>query len=329
VTQTLTFACVRTDRTEAFFTGAVKPEGINLAPLALTPPDIFPRALRRAEFDVTELSASSYLVQLSRGTSEYVALPVFLSRSFRFDSIYVRGDSAIAVPSDLAGCRMGTPEFQMTAGVWARGILQDHFGVDPRSMTYVTAGLNLAGRRERIKIDPAPGYRIEPAGDGETLDGLLKKGAIDAVMAPEPPASFLDGSGGARRLFGDVRAAEAAFFKATHVFPIMHLLAVRKTLIEAQPELARSLYDAFVAARDAGYRKLAAMARATSLPLMLPFLASDFEETTRALGKDFWPYGITANRPTLEALCQYSHDQGLSARPISADEMFVEALLNT
>ena len=158
----LTFACGRTDRTEALFSGAVSPAAARLAMLALPPSEIFPRALNRAEFDVCELSASSYLVQASRGESEYVAIPAFLSRSFRLDAIYVRSDREIETPADLAERRVGTPEFQMTAGVWVRGILKDQFGLDPRRMSYVTGGLNVAGRRERIRIEPAPGFRVDP-----------------------------------------------------------------------------------------------------------------------------------------------------------------------
>jgi 4,5-dihydroxyphthalate decarboxylase len=285
--------------------------------------------LKRAEFDVTELSASSYLVQLSRGASEYVALPVFLSRAFRFDSLYVRADDSVVSPKDLIGRRIGTPEFQMTAGVWARGILQDGFGVASRSMTYVTAGLNVPGRRERIKLDPAPGFVIEPAGDEETLDSLLMRGSIDAIMAPEPPASFLDGSGRTRRLFDNIREAESELFRTTGIFPIMHLLAIRRAVLDTRPDLARILFDAFVAARDEGYRRLEAMSRATSLPLMLPFLGSDVADTRRILGADFWPYGVNANRTTLEALCRYSFDQGLSARSMSVAELFAESLLKT
>jgi 4,5-dihydroxyphthalate decarboxylase len=325
----LTFACGRTDRTEAFFTGEVKPAGVVMAPLALPPPEIFPRALNRAEFDVTELSASSYLVQVSRGVSEYVALPVFLSRSFRFDALYVRDDRGIEIPSDLRGKVIGTPEFQMTAGLWLRGILQEHFGLDHRDASYVTGGLNVAGRKERIKITPGPGVSIRPIGEEDTLNDLLARGEIDAILAPEPPMCFRDGSAPVRRLFRDSRAAEKEYFAQSKVFPIMHLVAVRRSLIDARPELACALYNAFVAARDSGYRNLQGMANAGTLPLMLPWLQSELAATKSAMGTDFWPYGVRANRRTLEALCNYSLDQSLSDRPVAIEELFAESLQDT
>ncbi|WP_131833737.1 ABC transporter substrate-binding protein [Ancylobacter aquaticus] len=295
----------------------------------MPPPEIFPRALKRAEFDVTELSASSYLVHLSRGVSEYVALPVFLSRFFRFDSIYVRADRGIDAPADLRGKVVGTPEFQMTAGVWVRGILQEHFGLDHRSVRYVTGGLNLAGRKERIPLAPGPGQDIRPIDPAETLNALLARGEIDAVVAPEPPACFLDGSAPVRRLFPDSRAAEQAYFAASGIFPIMHLVAVRRSLVDADPTLAGRLFKAFVLARDAGYRRLEAMANAGSLPLMLPWLQVELANTRKALGHDHWPYGFEANRAAIEALCRYSFDQSLSARAVAPEELFDPRVLTT
>jgi len=329
MTQILTFACGRNDRTEAIFTGEAKPEGAVLSPINLPPPEIFPRALKRAEFDVTELSASSYVVQLSRGVSEYVALPVFLSRHFRFDSLYVRTDRGIEEPADLKGKTLGTPEFQMTAGLWVRGILQERFGLDHRDVSYVTGGLNVAGRKERIRIEPGPGQSIRPAGDSVTLNELLASGELDGVLAPEPPLCFRDGSAPVRRLFSDTKAAERDYFATSGIFPIMHLVAVRRALVEAAPDLPQRLYQAFVAARDIGYRRIESMANAPTLPLMLPWLGSELADTKSALGTDYWPYGVKANRATLEALCRYSHDQSLAARAVAVDELFPDALLDT
>jgi 4,5-dihydroxyphthalate decarboxylase len=252
-----------------------------------------------------------------------------LSRSFRFDALYVREDRGIEVPSDLKGKVIGTPEFQMTAGLWLRGILQEHFGLDHRDVSYVTGGLNVAGRKERIKIAPGPGVSLRPIGEQETLNDLLARGEIDAVLAPEPPMCFRDGSAPVRRLFRDSRAAEKSYFAESKAFPIMHLVAVRKRLIEERPELACALYNAFVAARDSGYRSLQGMANAGTLPLMLPWLQSELADTKSALGNDFWPYGIKANRPTLDALCSYSLDQSLSARPVAIEELFAGPLQDT
>ena len=329
MTQILTFACGRNDRTEAIFTGDVRPDGAVLSPVNLPPSEIFPRALKRAEFDITELSASSYVVQLSRGVSEYVALPVFLSRHFRFDSIYVRSDRGIESPADLKGKTLGTPEFQMTAGLWMRGILQEKYGLDHRDVSYVTGGLNQPGRKERIRIEPGPGQRIRPAGDDVTLNELLARGDIDAIQAPEPPLCFRNGSAPVKRLFPDPKAAEIDYFTASGIFPIMHLVAVRRALVEAAPDLPQRLYDAFVKARDTGYSRLDSMANAGTLPLMLPWLGAELTQTKSILGKDFWPYGVNANRKPLEALCRYSHDQSLAARAVNVDELFPDTLLGT
>jgi 4,5-dihydroxyphthalate decarboxylase len=326
---TLTFACGRTDRTQALFDGTVSVAGCGLAMLALPPSEIFPRALNRAEFDICELSASSYLVQVSRGTSEYVALPVFLSRSFRLDAVYIRTDRGIASPGDLAGRRVGTPEFQMTAGLWVRGILQDRYGLDPRSMKHVTGGLNSPGRKERIRIEPGPGFDITPAGDGDTLNAMLARGDIDAVIAPEPPSCWRDGSAPVIRLFPDDRAAALSYFADTGIHPIMHLVAVRRAVLERIPGLASRLFDALVEARNAGYRRLEQMATGPTLALMLPFLASELEATRRAMGDDYWPYGIAANRPALEALCRYSVEQSLSAQPVAPMDLFATELAST
>ncbi len=325
----LTFACGRSDRTKALFDGSVRAAGLDLAMLALPPSEIFPRALTRAEFDVCELSASSYVVQLSRGESQYVALPVFLSRSFRLDAIYVRDDRDISCPADLGGRKLGTPEFQMTAGLWARGILKDRYGLDPRSMAWTTGGLNASGRKERIPITPGPGYRITPAPEGRSLNDLLQEGVLDGVIAPEPPSCFRNADAGVRRLFADPRAEEKAYFEQSGIFPIMHLVAVRRSVLESRPDIAVALYEALVAARDDGYRRLEAMAAAPSLPIMLPFLAAEIAETRRIMGADHWPYGVAANSATIEALCRHSADQGLSARPVSPDELFFETLRST
>ena len=328
-TPTLTFACGRTDRSEALFDGSVAVEAARLSMLALPPSEIFPRALNRAEFDVCELSASSYLVQVSRDACAYRALPVFLSRSFRLDAIYVRSDRGIETATNLSGRTVGTPEFQMTAGLWVRGILQDGFGLDPRSVDYVTGGLNQPGRQERIRIDPAPGYRIAPIPEGETLNALLADGRIDAIIAPEPPMCFREESAPVKRLFADPRTAEQGYFAKTGIFPVMHLVAVRTEVLARHPGLARALFDALLAARDAGYRRLDAMADAPTLPIMLPFLSAELAATRRVLGADFWPYGFRRNEMTLEALCRYSSQQGLSAKEVAPRDLFVPDLIET
>jgi 4,5-dihydroxyphthalate decarboxylase len=319
---TLTLGCTASDRTRPFADGRVNIPGITLVPVFLPPTELFPRAVGDAPFDVTELSAATQLVQLSRGTARYVALPVFPSRSFRFDSLYGNAESGINEPADLIGRRIGVPEYQMTMAVWLRGILQDHFGIDFRSMQHVTGGVDRPGRKERVPLDLPPEVDCTPAPEGRSLDDLLLAGEIDALMAPSPPSSFRDGDSRVRRLFADSKAAERAYHAATGMFPVMHMVGLRRELQEARPDLATALIAAFTDAKDAAMADLRAMQRQPVLPLSLPWLSNAIDETFHIMGSDPWSYGLNANRREIEALCRYAHEQLLTPTELSTEDVF-------
>lgn len=310
------------DRTRALHRGEIVVKGYHLASIALPPSELFPRAFQRAEFDISEISASTQLIALSRGTADYVALPVFLSRSFRFDAIYVHAESKIERPEDLAGRIIGIPEFQMTAAVWVRGILQDRYGVDLKSIRYRTGGLNQSGRRERIPLQLPAGWLVDPIPQNVALNQMLVDGAIDAIIAPNAPSAFEDGNGCVRRLFSDPGKEERAYFSDTGIFPVMHTLGLRRTLYERYPELADGLIAAFTEAKDHAFKELDHGLKLPAAPVSLPWLSDELQRTRAILGNDPWPYGMVSNRRAIETLCRYAWEQGLLDRPVSPDELF-------
>ena len=313
----LTFACESYDRIRALQDGRVRPEGIDLNIVALPVEETFYRQARYREFDVSEMSLSSYLLTLDLDEPPFVALPVFPSRMFRHQSIYVNRDSGIREPADLIGKRVGVPEYQLTAVVWQRGILAEHHGVPVKSVRYFTGGMEQAGRVEKLKLNLPPEISVTPIGPDRTLSGLLAAGELDAIYAAGEPAGF-----GAlpqvRRLFEDFQSAETDYFRKTGIFPIMHVIAVKRALFEQRPWIARSLTKAFGAALDIAYADLA---QRNALKVMLPWLAKHLDDTTSVLGPRYWDYGLEANRRVLETFSRYSHEQGLAAKLRPAEEI--------
>lgn len=310
----ISLAANATDRVAALVDGRVPVPGVNLTTLLLPVEEIFLRAFRAAEFDVTELSLSSYAVSVDRGDAAYVALPVFPSRAFRHNGIWIRTDGSVQSPRDLVGRRVGVPEYQMTAALWIRGMLDDDFGVAHDRVAYRTGGLYTAGRSEKIAIAP-PGVDIAPLSSG-TLSEALHSGEIDALYSPYPPAGAADGA--VRRLWTDTREVEADYFRRTGIFPIMHVFAIRRDVVERHRWLPAVLTEAFTASKD---RALAALAKGGSLAASLPFGFSEVEWTRELMGEDYWPYGVEANRVVLEAAVRYLHRQGLTSRELSIDEL--------
>lgn len=283
---------------------------------------LFPVAVQEARFDVTELSVSSYVLQLSRGESAYTAIPAFISRAFRHNGFYVRAGSGIDRPEDLAGRTVGVPEYQMTAALWMRGILADDHGVRAGDIRWRTGALDAGVRRERLALALPEGMQVEPIADGQTLQDLLLAGEIDGLLAPKPPGAFLDGDPRLVRLFPDPEATERAWHARTGFFPIMHLVALRRSLAEAHPWLPGALMAAFTAARDRAVDRLRDVWLGSANRLSLPWLGASMERTLAAMGPDYWRYGVEANRAELEAICRYSVDQHLAARHVGVDEMF-------
>lgn len=326
---TLTLACAPYDRVRPLFDGRVRVEGVEIVPVPLASEQSFPRAVQRAEFDASELSLSSQLLQVSRGEGDYVALPVFVSRAFRHGAIYLRRDAGIAGPKDLEGRLVGIPEYQMTLGLWVRGILADEHGVDVNGIRYRTAGTNAAGRRERLPLELPAGMDVAPLGEGDTLNAALLRGALDAVFSPTPPDAFAAGDPRVVRLFPDPKAAEIAYHARTGFHPIMHVIGVRAAVLARDPGLARRLYEGFAEAKRVAVAEWDRALRASAPPAMIPWLPQAWEEARAVLGPDPWTYGVSANRAELEAVLRWSAAQHLARRRLAIEEVFAPGTLDT
>lgn len=315
----LTLACWNYDRIAALGDGRVTAEGIDLNLLTLDVEETFFRMLRHREFDAAEMSLSSYCVGLGRGSTDFVALPVFPSRFFRHSCIFVSARSGIETPADLVGKRIGVPEYQMTAPVWIRGILQDEYGIDPASVSYFTGGEETPGREEKLKLNLPERFRLTPIGPDQTLARMLADGEIDALYTARAPSTFTTEPDAVRRLFPDFVTREQDWFARTGIFPIMHVIALRRDVYEANRWIARALMKAFAQAKALAQAELHISA---SLKTMLPWQIAMVEETTRTMGEDWWPYGVDANRAVLETFTRYHHEQGLSPRQLAVEELF-------
>jgi 4,5-dihydroxyphthalate decarboxylase len=315
----LTLACWDYDRTRALADGRVSPEGIDLNFLPLHVEETFFRMLRNREFDVAEMSLSSYCVSLMREDPAFVAIPVFPSRFFRHSCIFVSARSGIREPKDLVGKRVGVPEYQMTAPVWIRGILADEYDVDPASVTYLTGGEEEPGRDEKLKLNLPDRFKVTPIGPEQTLSAMLADGEIDALHTARTPSTFYSRPDDVRRLFPDFVAAEKDYFRRTGLFPIMHVVAIRRSVYEANRWIAQSLFKAFQQAQAVTYENLAVTSAMTT---MLPWQVAAVEEARTELGDDWWPYGVARNRAVLDTFLRYHHEQGLSARRLTVEELF-------
>ena len=326
---TLTLATWDHDRALPIHDGTIPVPGVTIDATILPTSKLFPIAAQEARFDVTEMSLSTYILQLSQGTTPYTAIPVFLSRAFRHNGFFARQGSGITSPADLAGRVVGVPEYQMTAGLWMRGILQDEYGVDLSSIRWRTGALDEGVRRERLALSLPPGMVVDPIEDGETLQDLLLDGRIDAVLAPKPPAAFLAGDPRIVRLVPDPETAEADYYRRTGFFPIMHIVAVRQSLIDANPGLAMALFDAFLAAKRLAVARLHDVWLGSANRMTLPWMGAGLERTLAVMGDDYWSYGYAANRDELDAICRYSSEQYLAARAVRPEELFHPSVLAT
>jgi hypothetical protein len=315
----LTLACGDYDRTRALEDGSIRADGIELNYLRLPVEETFFRMIRHREFDVAEMSLSSYVVSLQSDPSPFVAIPVFTSRMFRHGAIYVNAAAGLEDPRDLRGRTVGTPEFQVTAGVWIRGILAEHHGVPIDSVTYVTGGQETPGRIEKATLDLGGRVDVRPADAGRTLSEMLVAGEIDALYTPRIPAPFAAGDARVRRLFPDVVGAEQAYFRDTGIFPIMHVIVIRRDVYETSPWVAQSLVKAFGLAKRHGMRDLY---DSSALRFMLPWMNHQLEEAWTLLGEDFWSYGLQPNDDVLSTFLRYHHEQGLSGRQWQPEELF-------
>lgn len=311
------------DRMRPLVDGAVQIDGVDPQFMLLDPEEIFFRAFRHQDFDVCELSMSSYSVKTAAGDCPYVAVPVFPSRAFRHTSVYVRTDR-IKQPSDLKGRRVGLPEYQLTANVWVRMFLEEDHGIKPSDVTWVRGGYEMAGRVEKIALDLPPDVRVESVGPDETISGLLASGALDAVIGPRAPSCFERGHPHVGYLFADPQRAAADWYRRTRLFPIMHTLGIRRTLAERHPWLPGAVAKAF------GKSKAAALAKlgdTSATKVTLPFVEEQLRAARELMGEDFWAYGLEPNRHVLQRFLQRHFDEGLSSRLLKPEELFHPASL--
>jgi 4,5-dihydroxyphthalate decarboxylase len=305
------------DRVRPLIDGAVAIDGVDPTFMTLVPEEIFFRAFRHAEFDICELSMSSFTVKTAQGDNPYVGVPAFLSRAFRHTSIYVRTDR-VRAPADLKGRKIGVPEYQLTANVWARAILEDDHGVKPADVTWVRGGIETPGRPEKISIDLPKEIKIESAPDGSTISQLLERGDIDGFMAPRPP--FIPGGNPhVGWLFADPTAAAKDYYRRTRIFPIMHMVGVRRTIAERHPWLPAAVLKAFAQAKAVALAKLS---DTSATKVTLPFVEEQLKAARALMGEDFWSYGVASNRHVIEAFLRHHHGQGLSPRRLAVEELF-------
>jgi 4,5-dihydroxyphthalate decarboxylase len=305
------------DRTFPLFAGAVPTPGLALRYFHLGIEDLFHRQSQNGEFDVAEYSLGAHLGSLESPDYDFVGLPIFPLKTFRHSAIYVHRDSGIQTPADLHGRLVGTPEWSMTASLWARGILAEHYGVDLTRLGWRTGGLDTPGRKEKSKLVHAARYDIAPLGADDTLGAAFLEGRLDALITARPPAAFA-GRPEVRRLFEDYPAEERAFFKATSIFPIMHIVVARRQLVEANPWLPSSLRNAFDLARQTALSRL----RTTGFNVATLAWAGNYAQDEAALMGDAFANGIEENRAALEAVCRYALDQGFLSRAHRPEQLF-------
>jgi 4,5-dihydroxyphthalate decarboxylase len=314
------------DRVRPLVDGIVPIDGVAPIFMALGPEEIFFRAFRHAELDIAELSLSSFTVRTARGDNPYVGVPVFPSRVFRHGGVYIRTDRGIRTPADLKGRRVGLGEYQLTANVWIRAFLEDDFGVAPSAIHWVRGGIEEPGRLEKIAVRLPPDVTVSEAPTGRTLSEMLAAGEIDALIGPRTPSAMALPGSKIGWLFPDPRAAAIDSYRRTGHYPIMHLIGVRRTLVERHPWLPATLLKAFSQAKDVAMERLA---DTSASKVMVPFLDQLLAEAHDLLGPDLWPYGVEANRRCLEYFLAQHHNQGLSERLVDLAELFPPSTFET
>lgn len=322
----LTIAFSDYDRVAALSGGLVQPDGIDLNFLTLPVEETFFRMARHAEFDVAEMSLSSYCMTLARDPVPFIAIPVFPSRVFRHGSMFVSTKSGIERPEQLAGKRIGYPEYQMTAPVWMRGILADEHGVKPSDVLHFSGGVEQPGRIEKLKLNLPPSIRWQAIAPEQTLATMLADGEVDALLAARPPSTLYSRPDDVRRLFPNHADDERAYYKRTGIFPIMHTVVIRRELYQSQRWIAQSLLKAFTLAQRKTYDDLN---ESHAFKAMLPWLPAHVAEARTLMGDDWWPYGFEANRHVLDTFLRYHHEQGLSAERLAPEQLFAPESLET
>jgi 4,5-dihydroxyphthalate decarboxylase len=321
----LTIAVSRYDHVNDLLTGIVPVEGVDLNALDLPLHDIFFRFIHFSDFDIAELSFAKYVSMISQSDDRFVALPVFPSRVPRHSAIYVRRDGPVRAPADLAGRRVGVPEWAQTAGVYARGLLMHEFGLDLASVEWFQAGEDQAGRREKVPLKLPSGITVRAVPD-KSLGDMLVAGELDAILAAQPPRHYIAGHGNVARMFEDYLDVEYRYVERTGIIPIMHTVAVRREILDRHPWIAANLLAAFEKAKERSVER-ALYGGMTYFPILW---SSEYAQRSRKLfGAQYWPYGVEANRQTLEAFLRYAHEQGVCHRLLKVDELFPPQVLQS
>jgi 4,5-dihydroxyphthalate decarboxylase len=321
----LTAAMPDYDHVRDLALGRVQAEGIDLTCLTFPVEEIFYRFIVYKEWEVSEISFAKYVSLIAQGDESFYALPVFPSRVFRHSSLYVRRDGPIKRIEDLAGRRVGIPEWAQTAAVYSRGFLVHQFGLKLASIDWVQAGVNQPGRVEKVELKLPKGVKVTPAPD-KSLNEMLLSGEVDAVLAARSPDAFIQGNRKIRRFFDDFPEVEAKYYKETGIFPIMHAVAVRRDVLDKHPWVARNLLAAF---EEAKRRSVARALDGTVSLFPIPWGNEYARRGMELLGDDYFPYGIEPNRKTLEAFLQYAYEQGVCKRLLKVEELFPKSLQST
>jgi 4,5-dihydroxyphthalate decarboxylase len=316
----LTMAINDYDHVRDLVSGEVPVQGIDLTCMRFSVEETFFRWARFREWDISEFSLGKYCSLRASGDDGISAIPVFPSRSFRHSAIFVRADGPVDDPGALAGARIGIPEWTQTATVYVRGLLEHAYGIDLRAVNWVQGGTNEPGRVEGIELTPPPGFSITPVAD-RSLNDLLLDGEIDAIVAAHPPAEFEAEGGRIVRMFSDYRAIEERYYLDTGIFPIMHVIAMRSEVLAEHPWAAMNLYAAF---REAKRRAVERAGDGNAPRYPVPWSVANAQRAQDILGKDFWPYGVDANRATLDAFLAFAHEQGVCERRLAPEDLFAE-----
>ena len=323
----LVFAgCDTWDRSHPLIDGVVRPAGIDLTYVVVEPGDLFRRMFQYAEFESSEMSTSTLMAMISRGDDRLIGVPVFPSRSFRHGYVFVGDRAGIERPQDLAGKRVGVPEYQMTAAVWIRAFLEHDFGVKSAEVEWFEGGFDAPGYSERMPMQLSGGIRLSVIPGDKSLLGMLGNGELHAVTCATRPKTFDKPNSGFHRLFPNYREIEKEYFLRTGFFPIMHLVVVRRDVYERHRWIPNALIEAFSRARDYGWQRLR---ESSWLTVSLPWIQSHVEEIQDVFGGHPFPYGFEANYATLKALTEYSFEQGLSTRKLEPEEIFATETLTS
>ena len=321
----LSFACPPYDRILPLAYGRVVPEGIRFNYLSLEVEEVFWRQLRNMEFDVSESSLSSYVMLRSRGDERFIAIPVFTSRFFRHSCVFINTQKGIREPQDLKGKVVGLPEYQITAVVWLRGIFQDEYGVFPRDIQWRNGGEETPGRKEKIDVHLPPEIDLKPIPADKYLSQMLDDGELDAMFTARAPSSFTKGSPNVARLFENPREVEEQYYRKTGIFPIMHTVIIKRDIYEENPWIAVNLYKAF---HEAKKIVMGRYAETAALYVTLPWVHDEIDRTKKSMEEDWWPYGARKNQNVLETFLRYHHEQGLSKRLMTIEELFAPETLD-